>query len=51
MRWYSCSDKVPVWLGLMHLDVAVNARRDITQAEAERLLAALRDVPRPVLVH
>lgn len=49
--WYDDEVATAAALGLAHYDFGMSASKGLTQAEATSLVALLRDVPKPVLIH
>lgn len=49
--WYDEERATSKALGLEHRDFAMSARKGLTAPEATRLVALLRDVPKPILIH
>jgi len=49
--WYDAEVTVARDLGLAHYDFRMSASTHVEAAQAARLLALLRDAPKPVLVH
>jgi protein tyrosine phosphatase (PTP) superfamily phosphohydrolase (DUF442 family) len=49
--WYDAEIATARRLGIAHYDVRLSSRRAVGQPEAEALIALLRDVPKPVLIH
>ena len=49
--WYDGEVAMAKELGLIHVDFGLSARREVTVAETEALLAIMRDLPKPILIH
>lgn len=49
--WYREEVATARRLGLRHIDFRMSARRGITNDEAWRLIAIMRDAPKPLLIH
>lgn len=49
--WYEKEVAVSEKLGIKHIDFSMLASRQLTPAEADRLLALLKDAPKPILIH
>jgi protein tyrosine/serine phosphatase len=49
--WYDKEVAVSKKLGIKHIDFSMLASRQLTPAEADRLLALLKDAPKPILIH
>jgi protein tyrosine/serine phosphatase len=49
--WYDGEVAISKELGLTHVDFGLSARREVTPAETEALLAIMRDMPKPILIH
>ncbi len=49
--WYHSEVRASRDLGIAHLDFAMSAGRALTRAEAVRLVALMRDAPKPLLIH
>lgn len=49
--WYDAELEKAAALGLQHFDFGMSAGRQLSPKEAERLIALLRDAPKPVLIH
>ncbi len=49
--WYEDEMRASNELGLYHADLALSARRELTDAQLEELEKTLRDAPTPILVH
>jgi protein tyrosine/serine phosphatase len=50
-RWYEDEMRVSDELGLHHIDLALSARRELSNAQLSELEKALREAPEPILVH
>jgi protein tyrosine/serine phosphatase len=49
--WYDEEVATSAALGLTHVDFAMNASVQLNEAEAGRLIAVMRGMPKPLLVH
>ena len=49
--WYDDEVAEARLLGITHVDFRMSARKELTQAEVDRLVAILRQSPKPILVH
>lgn len=49
--WYADEVATARKLDLRHIDFRMSARRQLTGPEADRLVALLKDAPKPILVH
>lgn len=49
--WYETERALADRLGIAHIDFALSASRDLTDAEVRNLLAVMRDAPKPMLIH
>ncbi len=49
--WYEDETALARRQGVVHLDVALSARRPVDPPEIERILALIRAAPKPILVH
>lgn len=49
--WYDEEIAASAALGVTHVDFAMNASVELSDAEAGRLVALLREMPKPLLVH
>ncbi|WP_128513796.1 phosphatase domain-containing protein [Tabrizicola thermarum] len=49
--WYDEEVAASAALGITHADFAMNASVPLSEAEAGRLIALMRDLPKPLLVH
>ena len=49
--WYDQEVAASAHLGVAHVDFRMSASRELTQAEAERLLAILNAADKPLLIH
>ncbi len=49
--WYDDEIAASAALGLEHVDFAMNASQELRPEEAARLIALMRDMPKPLLVH
>jgi protein tyrosine/serine phosphatase len=49
--WYDREVAASAHLGVAHVDFRMSASRELTQAEAERLLAILNAADKPLLIH
>lgn len=49
--WYDAELAATDAAGVAHYDIPMRSSKSVSAAEAERLLAILRDAPKPVLVH
>jgi protein tyrosine/serine phosphatase len=50
-QWYHDEVAAAEKLGLKFVDFKMSARRELTEAQTEALIALLHDVPKPILVH
>lgn len=50
-EWYRDETNVTGRLGVRHVDFRLSARREATDEQIGRLLAILRNAPKPVLIH
>ncbi|WP_119943386.1 dual specificity protein phosphatase family protein [Neorhizobium sp. NCHU2750] len=50
-RWYDDEVAAAGKLGIKHIDFAMLASRQLTAAQADELVAILRDAPKPILIH
>lgn len=50
-QWYIDETAESARLGLVHADFALSASREVTNEEATRLIALMRDLPKPLLIH
>jgi uncharacterized protein (TIGR01244 family) len=50
-QWYDDEMKASAAAGVQHVDFPISAGRDLTDDQLEKLLAILRNSPRPVLIH
>jgi protein tyrosine/serine phosphatase len=50
-HWYRDELAVSQRLGVQHIDFRMSARRELTTEQSERLIALLRDAPKPILIH
>lgn len=49
--WYLDEVAAAAANGITHIDFRMSARRQLTLEESERLVALLRDAPKPILIH
>lgn len=49
--WYQAERAAEAELGLVHRDFAMSDRRQMSGDEMRALIAAMRDMPRPLLIH
>lgn len=49
--WYDEELAASTALGLTHVDFAMNASLELSAADARRLIAVMREMPKPLLVH
>lgn len=49
--WYAEEVSAAKRLGLTHLDFRMSASRQLSEAEADRLVTMMRDAPKPILIH
>lgn len=49
--WYETERAVADRLGIAHIDFRMSAQTELTQPEVEALMAAMRDAPKPMLIH
>ena len=49
--WYGEETAASAALGLVHADFAMSASRDVSRPEAEALVALMRALPKPLLIH
>lgn len=49
--WYETERAVSDRLGIRHMDFRMSAGSELTQDEVRRLLALMRDAPKPLLIH
>ena len=49
--WYKAEIAESARLGLVHADFALNASRAVTNEEATQLIALMRSLPKPLLIH
>ncbi len=49
--WYSEETNTVALLQAQYLDIPLSAGREVTDAEIERLLTAMRNAPKPLLIH
>jgi protein tyrosine/serine phosphatase len=49
--WYRDELQASADLGLTHADFRLSARKQITPAEVQALVAVMRDLPKPILIH
>ena len=49
--WYDEELAASAALGLTHADFAMNASQELSAADAARLIALMRNLPKPLLVH
>lgn len=49
--WYREEVATAAALGLVHTDFAMSARRILSASDKDKLLAILRDAPKPLLIH
>jgi len=50
-QWYRDEIAEAERLGVKFVDFKMSARRELTDAQTEQLIAILQDVPKPILVH
>jgi protein tyrosine/serine phosphatase len=50
-RWYDAEVQTAKDLGIRHIDFGMSARTELTQAQALALIALMKSVPKPVLIH
>jgi uncharacterized protein (TIGR01244 family) len=50
-KWYEQEVAATEKLGMTHIDFAMLASRELTPTEADRLVALLKDAPKPILIH
>ena len=50
-EWYRAETNATTLLRVQHLDLNLSARRELSDAEAAKLIATLHAAPKPVLVH
>jgi protein tyrosine/serine phosphatase len=50
-EWYRDEIAESARLGLVHADFELSASREVTNAEAEELIALMRTLPKPLLIH
>ncbi len=50
-EWYREEIAESARLGLVHVDFALSASREVTDEEAAKLIALMRDLPKPLLIH
>lgn len=51
VAWYDDEIAASAALGLVHVDFRMTASAPFSEADAERLIALMRDMPKPLLVH
>lgn len=49
--WYDLEITAAKRLGLNHIDFGMSASKRLTPAEADQLIALLKDAPKPILIH
>lgn len=49
--WYEAEVSESARLGLTHADFALSASREVTNEEAVQLIALMRSLPKPMLIH
>lgn len=49
--WYDGEVKQAKALNIGHIDFAMSAAKELTPEKAERLIAIMRDAPKPLLIH
>jgi protein tyrosine/serine phosphatase len=49
--WYETEVATARRLGIAHIDFAMSPNRELTQAEAAKLVALLEAAPKPILIH
>lgn len=49
--WYQDEIKESAELGVKHIDFAMKASRELTDEQAMKLIAVMRDAPKPLLIH
>lgn len=49
--WYDAERAVTDAAGVAHFDMAMLSSRSVDRAQADRLVALLRDAPKPMLIH
>ncbi|HXF93017.1 MAG TPA: dual specificity protein phosphatase family protein [Nitrospiraceae bacterium] len=50
-RWYQEELMAAESLALRHYDYGISANRDVADQDLERILAILREAPKPILIH
>jgi protein tyrosine/serine phosphatase len=50
-EWYDSERAVSSAAGIVHADFAMNSRELLPQERAEALIALMRDLPKPILIH
>ncbi len=49
--WYDDETAASAAAGVMHVDYAISARRDLSDRQVRDIVALLRELPRPILIH
>ena len=49
--WYDAEVRTAKDLGIRHVDFPMSARKELTKAQSLALIALMRSVPKPVLIH
>jgi protein tyrosine/serine phosphatase len=49
--WYDAEIAMARQLGLTHVDFSLSAKREVTPEQTEALLAIMREMPKPILIH
>lgn len=49
--WYDAEVAESAMLGITHVDFAMSARHRLSVHDSERLVALMRDMPKPILIH
>ena len=49
--WYKAEISTASELGIRHVDFKMSAARQLSEDETSRLIAILRDAPKPILIH
>jgi protein tyrosine/serine phosphatase len=50
-RWYDDEMQASAAAGIQHVDLALSAGRELTDAQLRQVSDLLRDLPRPILIH
>jgi len=50
-HWYDNEVAEAKQLDINHIDFRMSSARELTQAQAEQLVAIMRDAPKPILIH